>query len=410
MSIYSVRIIKKENQIAAAEYIKQFFMFCGVYVEEAIIDKKHFNESWRAINEDVVNCNIWLAKNTQDFEGKWKAGKNVMLDVEEDINLSDAEKRRDFGLQIEDDIVGMFYDTECEEKADIVEVYEVFVNNDIAYLNFLSHLYIKQMKTDETDMTEEYEENRNFKQRIYNAFWTCIDALLVNDSVGSVYKRFAYLNCMRKVNRVCTENRRIFDFNNEAVMREAHKLSEEDRKFSSGNTLAFLVGILEYETEMKAEKYLLQASECERGKRYFSFVFYEFGWFCEMIKHDWKIGAIWYKKMGDLTPESVKFKFKDAANKFRCKKYKDSWEGFLDIYHEMQRKDQGGWMTLQEAEYYYRSAAVLTTMAADGRYDASEIHLDDVLRCIDKNKIVENFVDKDDRNAVRRWYLAKVQR
>jgi hypothetical protein len=36
-NLYSVRIIRRENQVVSGVYIKEFWMFCGVYVNEFIM-------------------------------------------------------------------------------------------------------------------------------------------------------------------------------------------------------------------------------------------------------------------------------------------------------------------------------------------------------------------------------------
>lgn len=86
--IYSLRIIRKENQVVPAEYIKQFWMFCGVYVQELILD---FHGNIR--DEQKVDCNIWMTehRNTDKkiFENlRAKAKKNVRIKIDEEYNLS----------------------------------------------------------------------------------------------------------------------------------------------------------------------------------------------------------------------------------------------------------------------------------------------------------------------------------
>ena len=34
--IYSARIIRREDQVVQGIYVKEFFMFCGIYVSEFI--------------------------------------------------------------------------------------------------------------------------------------------------------------------------------------------------------------------------------------------------------------------------------------------------------------------------------------------------------------------------------------
>ena len=62
--IYSLRIIRKGNQVVPAEYIKQFCMFCGVYVQDFSLD------TCNAKDEQEVDCNIWMIEDKE-------AGKRI---------------------------------------------------------------------------------------------------------------------------------------------------------------------------------------------------------------------------------------------------------------------------------------------------------------------------------------------
>ena len=53
--LYSVRIIRKENQVVQGVYIKEFWMLCGVYVNEFIIEYDN-----TSIDNDMVDCNIFF--------------------------------------------------------------------------------------------------------------------------------------------------------------------------------------------------------------------------------------------------------------------------------------------------------------------------------------------------------------
>lgn len=399
MPIYSVRIIRKENQIVAAEYVKQFFIFCGVYVNEVVAYGNCSDKVYYSMDKDVVDCNIWLIKKISDLNGKYRARKNVILNVEECLNLSDIRKRLVFGRQIKTIILNLFCNKENEEIKDIEEVYEAFINNDIAYINFFNHLFLNQMSSS--------EEDKKYKEKIYNAFMNCINTFYPNGSnfSGSVYKKFAYLNCIRKVNRICMVSRKILNFNVDVIMREAHKLSEIDTKFSAGNVLAFLVGITEYKTETAAEEYLKQAMEHEKEKGYFAFAFYEIARHYEITRHDWKLADILYRQGENLTPTSIKFRFKNASIKFRYKEYEASRKEFWNIYQELHRKCESGWISFQEAECYCCCAFILNEMTnLDSDGDEPSINIDTILEYIQHTAIMQNFIDKDDKEKIYEYY------
>lgn len=53
--LYSVRVIRKENQAVQGVYIEEFWKFCGVYTSEFIIEYAGTIQ-----DTDLVDCNIIL--------------------------------------------------------------------------------------------------------------------------------------------------------------------------------------------------------------------------------------------------------------------------------------------------------------------------------------------------------------
>ena len=127
-NLYSVRIIRREDQAAEGEYIKQFWMFCGVYVREFILE---YADEMR--DDQEVDCNIYLTEeNNNEIEmfENLLAKKQIYLNLKDENDLSGVKKRKEFGKLIKETLL-------CEianPKDDIHTVYNAFKKNDMAYV------------------------------------------------------------------------------------------------------------------------------------------------------------------------------------------------------------------------------------------------------------------------------------
>ena len=82
-NLYSVRIIRRENQVVSGVYIKEFWMFCGVYVNEFIIEQDKVSG-----DNDEVTCNIILQENEVDID-EFEADYNIRVTgINDSIYLS----------------------------------------------------------------------------------------------------------------------------------------------------------------------------------------------------------------------------------------------------------------------------------------------------------------------------------
>ena len=148
--LYSVRIIRKENQVVQGVYIKEFWMLCGVYVNEFIIEYDN-----TSIDNDMVDCNIFLDEDIMDLvelESKYKINI-VKGQIKED--LSSKDKRRKFGRRIEKDLlkIPLLLEWNNEWKEDFKQLYNAFVDSDFAYNNYLTHLFLNQF-SEEMKLTQ----------------------------------------------------------------------------------------------------------------------------------------------------------------------------------------------------------------------------------------------------------------
>lgn len=104
-NLYSVRIIRRENQAVEGEYIKQFWMFCGVYVREFILE---YAEEMRDTQE--VDCNIFLTEKgtgNSDVLNDLQAKKEIYINMQEEYDLSRKIRRVEFGEQLKNSLLSV---------------------------------------------------------------------------------------------------------------------------------------------------------------------------------------------------------------------------------------------------------------------------------------------------------------
>lgn len=303
--LYSVRIIRKENQVVQGVYIKEFWMLCGVYVNEFIIEYDN-----TSIDNDMVDCNIFLDEDIMDLvelESKYKINI-VKGQIKED--LSSKDKRRKFGRRIEKDLlkIPLLLEWNNEWKEDFKQLYNAFVDSDFAYNNYLTHLFLNQF-SEEMKLTQ-LEVLKDCLNKIYAS----------NQAIeGLVQRRFAYFNCARKINRVnmSFEGRRVFD--DEKLMKVTHQMSIEDIRFTMGDVLAGLIGVNRKDLWEIGEMHLQMALAKELDNKYSAFIYYALAHYYEINQQNEKQAWELYKEMKEIAPENYRMLFKHAAQEFREK-------------------------------------------------------------------------------------------
>lgn len=351
-NLYSVRIIRKESQAVQAVYIEEFWKFCGVYTSEFITEY-----AGTVQDTDSVDCNIILDEDAVYLD-KLKAKHSVTFsNLERYSDLSSRDKRKRFGRKIERELLSKIaeifrWNKECIQ--DFKKICKVFVESDFAYSNYLTHLFLDQFSED-------------MKLMQIDIFSDCMDMIYTEGAKlkGSPYRKFAYLNCMRKINRICLSEgtRRFFD--DELIMKVAHQLSVEDEAFSMGNVLAGLVGLSRRKFWNQGQLYMREALDKEGDNKYSAFVYYALAHFLEVEEKDeqkaWKL----YHHMGEIAPQSYRMLFKRATELFHQKKSPDWCNEFFQIYKLMKGKEAKGWIQPLELEYYYKCAKILNRIPAD---------------------------------------------
>ena len=135
-NLYSVRIIRKENQVVEGVYIKEFWMLCGVYVNEFVVEYDNTADDY-----DMVDFNIVLDENIKCIENlKARYRIDIMKPATKgNADLSSKDKRITYGRQIEEELlqIPLVLGWGQKWKQDFKKLYSAFVNSDFAYNNYI---------------------------------------------------------------------------------------------------------------------------------------------------------------------------------------------------------------------------------------------------------------------------------
>lgn len=395
--LYSVRVIRKENQAVQGVYIEEFWKFCGVYTSEYITE---YTDTIQ--DTDVVDCNIILDADAVCL-AKLKAKHAVDLsDLYESQKLSTRDKRETFGNKLKQSLLSQIpelFEWNEEWRDDFRNIFTAFVESDFAYNNYLTHLFLNQFSKDMKLM--QIEILNNCMAMLYKAGTTL---------KGIPHRKFAYLNCARKINRIyfSEKQRRVFD--DELVMKVAHQLSVEDEAFSMGNVLAGLAGLSRRKFWNQGQLYMQEVLNKEGDNKYSAFVYYALAHFIEVEEQDeqeaWKL----YHHMGKIAPQNYRMLFKRATELFH-KKNPDWCNEFFQVYKLMKEKEAGGWIQPLELEYYYKCAKILNRIPTDISEGIGIKHIEEKdIEEIRKDKFrnsnfMENFIFDNDLKAIYEKYF-----
>ena len=191
--LYSVRIIRREDQIVQGIYIKEFFMLSGVYVDEFVLGYDNFKE-----DNDYVDFNIVLEDG--DYLNKLKARDTIDIidDPNEKIDLSSMNKRITYGRKIEKKLMKIpkKLDWNKEWKSDFRRIYDAFVESDFAYNDYLTHIFLEQF-SDDMKLIQLESLDKCYSMIYNNEF---MNKFRMSECLPQ--RKFAYLNCARKINKI----------------------------------------------------------------------------------------------------------------------------------------------------------------------------------------------------------------
>lgn len=351
--VRSVCIIERLDQKVAAVYLKEFFMFAGVYVYESIADASEILKI-KERKKHEVNLYIDLTGNENDSERLDDSTVYIKLAYSEDEQykqLNIPKMRRDFGNKIFE-LIWKKLEIFMHDKTDIQgfkSLSRIFVKNDYAHEHYLSHLYLNQMSN----------EKKNALSKFYlNCFKDIYKELRDNDS--SLNLTFAYLNCARKMNRIDMSCNRQTLFDETKVMKMAHKLTERDSSFTIADVLAGQIAFSRSSIWTEGLNYLSEALQQEKRKQYSSFIYYCIGHFYEVEQSDLDKAEEFYSYINEFNPENYRMNFKLGWIRYFRSKYNEAWNYFYKVYKQMSEKKDTGWIQPLEMEYLYKCELILS--------------------------------------------------
>ena len=314
----------------------------------------------------------------------------VEFPVPTDANLSDREKRKEFGKEAKTKVLETVGD-------DLADTYDIFVDEDVAYLDFMLRWRVAPDRLDN---------------------WLSVCNKLPFD--GCVQQKYAYLNCCRKVNKICAECRQIAIFDDSKLMAAAVKLCEEDKKFTIAYVLAGLIGLRNPDTESQAEQYLQQVTERKNGVAYADFVYYTIGEHYEIDRHDWMFGWMWYQRMVGCPLQERRerpvadgmYSIKLANRMIQTGQTDEAWKILTEMKEKLEEKYTLGYISLDDVSMWYQCTRMMEDMQRFFRkkYVLSGMPSDSIIGAIDRNAEIWNFADKDDRHDVIQAVRTKTEK
>ena len=400
--IYSIRIIREEAQALPAFYLKEFSMFCGIYVREYIYGTDETDKT----DNQQVDLNIKLAEQ----------GGASQLDAKKEIDISNLV-RNFIDLYVEklrSEYWNTIYDlfqkrlTTLLDLALLKEISvlsDIFSKYDYAYQNYVTHLFLNQLDI-------------NRKKKILNNYIDCFNDLFEKteqlESEKYPYLKFAYLNCSRKINRLCDaiNLQRIFD--DKIIMEEAHKLSSKYNGFSMGNVLAGLIGLSNRKYWSLGEEYMRKALNAEKKQEHSAFMYYSLGHFYEINQDNRLMAYKQYQTMLDIAPHSYRAIFKRACYLYYQSEKNQACDKFIEVYKQMLGKKDANWMQPLEMEYYYKCVGLLSNsifqeIAQERQIKIGENEMNEALDSVFTESKFVQALFKDDIQNLHQCFKTKMK-
>ena len=392
--LYSVRIIRRVDQAVSAVYIKEFFKFCGVYVDEFVLGYDEI-----ASDNDYVDFNIILEDG--DYLDKLKSRYTIHVNETQkrQLNLSSIEKRVRYGKKIEKELLQIPLILEWDEKweIDFKRIYNAFVKTDFAYNNYLTHLYFHQFSD-------------QWKLIQFEILTNCLNSICeVKESLdGLDCRKFAYFNCARKFNKIYVSLGGEKPFSNEIMMKKMQQMSDDDDKYSIGNVLAGLMGLSKKKLNFSGEMCMQQALMKEKNNRYSAFVYYTLANYYE--EKDDEEALKLYREMEKVVPKDYKMLFALGRQALTEERKEEALEKLVRCFNITEAKINSGWATPDDLEYYYRCTRILNEIPQDelkmmGVSPTSEDIKKIVKEDFRKSKFVNNFIFNGDFKELYVFYF-----
>lgn len=397
---YSVCIIQNADQRVKGVYLKEFFMFAGIYVNEKVdgIDSLDF-----LANREIQEVDLYLDlrnKKVEDQKSQFDGLNYINIPVDkENFELNTKEKRSEFGKDIFEQLWKKLSE-HIQDKVWIAALHslsDIFIENDYAYKHYFSHLYLKQMADEEDKMDD-----------LVDFYLKCLKEI---DNVRSRYTdnlnlEFAYLNCARKINRIDICCNRQTLFNERKVMEKAAELSEKDPSFSIGNVLAGQVGFSRNILWDEGISYLSKALKKEKNKEYCEFILYCIGHFCEVEKNKIDIAEEFYRHIEKLNPNNFRANFKLGWIAHIKRDHAGAKQYFEKVYDGIKKKQDDNLIEPLEIEYFYKCGYML----------GEDVTEDLMGEAFEKSSFINRFffckeqVEYDEKRKYKQYFMKKIER
>ena len=395
--IYSVRIIRRNDQVIQGIYLKEFWKLCGVYVREVVVD----GDEWQKDNlGQRVDCNIFCGEDIKKGYTLKKGEEGVIFSNAKGYKkFNSKENRKRLGEMLRELLGKMYENLELDESLynQLVKISQIFIENDFAYNEYMGHLFVPQMG-----------EKR---KKLIKVYTKCLNDFLDEKTLGKgQYLRFAYFNCARKYERACEKDGKIGVFDKRDLMEQAHALREQDPEFTSADMLAGMIGLSSRSLWWNGKLYLEKAiqKEMKKKQKYCAFMYYALGHFYEWQEEDLKKAWREYEKIQEIDAENYRALYKIAYKKNRENEQKEAIKIFKNIYEMMKGRVEKEWITPIEIEYYYKCAYFLAVLGAEEKPTGKEMEEIEE-NAFKKSKCVQNFFDPEDIESCKPMLLENME-
>ena len=390
--IYTVRLIRENKQAIQGIYLKEFWKLCGVYVREYVTDNDLLQQKEL---EQEVDCNIYFGKIMQTkWQNRAKAKYDFLLNLGNAKIFNTTTRRGNLGDCLQNLLVNMGEELSWDEelKHEFQKILDMFIECDYAYNEYKFHLFVSQMK--------------NSRDGLLGVYKNCLNQLLDDGRLmEGQYIRFAYINCARKYERICTEDEKIGYFEKRDLMCEAHKLTERDDKFTSGDMLAGMIGLSYRPLWDEGEAYLKNAIEKEKEQKHCAFMYYALGHFYEWQRGNLEKAWKEYEKIEKVDDQNYRMIYKMACREVRNGELEEAIKTFKSIYEKMKRLSDSKWISPIELEYYYKCANFLSV---HGRVSADEVR-EIREKEFERSECISNFFAKSDMKICKEMLLETME-
>lgn len=369
-NFYSLRILRDEERCVEALYLKQYFEFCGIYVQECILSGTYrYGDEAR----EKVNVNIWLLKNS--------ILETEMFECDCSIDLFEKKINRETFRNAVGSLLQKLTDHKIvkeKSRQSFERLLEIFVAQNYAVHNFARRSFLKYLPAD---------RKSDIAQMYYNCYTDLYQYEEECEEGNTIYIDFAKLNSARIMNEVCQSMGKTDFFRQEVLMEKAERITEQNPDFTMGKVLAGFCGIKKSGLRREGSRCLEEAIKKEEKNPCINFVRYAYGHFLECQQEDYAAAAEQYQRMGQTDPNDYRVSFKEGRKWFREKDYQGAKCSFQNVLDMLAKRK---FCLPIDEEYGYKSWTFLEWIAG--------VYTEDSKQAQDYNKKSDEILNKLQEN------------